>query len=235
MDLMQALLDQLLQGSPLRSEFSVAGMTVALLVSTVAAALAQLLYEYFYEHVETGSQIQRSFPLVGPSVTLLFITVQLSLPLSLGLLGALSIVRFRVPIKEPEEIGFLMVVIAASIACATYSYGLLVILFAIVIAVLLARQALGDRFGGRGRHGGLVMITLSDASYERNASEIERLLESEVGRVRLEHLSGRDGRMHLNYAFRGRPGIDWAEFKTALSALCAPESISVLFARQGGI
>ena len=41
--------------------------------------------------------------LIGPSVTLLFICVQLSLPLSLGLLGALSIVRFRVPIKEPEE------------------------------------------------------------------------------------------------------------------------------------
>ena len=36
--------------------------------------------------------------------------------MSLGLLGALSIVRFRTPIKEPEEIGFLMVVIATSLA-----------------------------------------------------------------------------------------------------------------------
>ena len=232
---MQSLLDQILQGSAVRGEFGVAGMTLAMLVSTAAAALAQFLYEYFYEHVETGSQIQRSFLLMGPSVTLLFLTVQLSLPLSLGLLGALSIVRFRVPIKEPEEIGFLMVVIASAIACATYNYGLLAILFAIVIAVLLVRERLGERFGGRGRHGGLVMLTLSDESYGRNAAEIERLLESVVGRVRLEHLSGRDGRTSLNYAFRGRPGIDWPAVKSALAALCQPETVSVLFSRQGGV
>jgi hypothetical protein len=232
---MQSLFDQILHGSAVRAEFGVGGMALAMVVSTVAAALAQYLYEHFYEHVETGSQIQRSFLLVGPSVTLLFLTVQLSLPLSLGLLGALSIVRFRVPIKEPEEIGFLMVVIASAIACATYSFASLVILFVIVIAVLLAREGLGDRFGGRGRHGGLVMLTLSDDAYGRHAAAIEGLLESVVGRVRLEHMSGRDGRTNLNYAFRGRPGIDWSAVRAALADLCQPENVSVLFSRQGGV
>jgi hypothetical protein len=231
---MQTLLDRLMAAPP-GAELGVGGMVLALVVSTAAALLAQVLYEVFYEHVETGSQIHRSFLLVGPSVTLLFLVVQLSLPLSLGLLGALSIVRFRVPIKEPEEVGFLMVVIASSIACATASYGLLAILFGIVIVVLAGRHGLGERLGGRSRNGGLLMLTLSDDSFAQHGSGIESFLVGRIGRVRLEHLATRDGRTHLSYAFRGKPGIDWAETRAAVGDMCSPEDISVLFARQGGI
>ncbi len=230
---MQALLDALAAGSVLQGEMGLGGLILAMVMSTVAAALAQVLYQTFYDHVETGSQIQRSFVLIGPSVTLLFITVQLSLPLSLGLLGALSIVRFRVPIKEPEEVGFLMVVIAASIACSTASYTLLVVLFAIVIAALMARRMLAG--SSASRQGGLLMLTLRDESYAEHGSGIEGVLGARLGSVRLEHLASRDGRTHLNFAFRGRPGVDWADTRAALNELCAPEDMSVLFSRPGGV
>lgn len=231
---MQALLDALAAGSALQGEMGLGGLILAMVMSTVAAALAQVLYQTFYEHVETGSQIQRAFVLIGPSVTLLFITVQLSLPLSLGLLGALSIVRFRVPIKEPEEVGFLMVVIAASIACSTASYTLLVVLFAIVITALVARRALAGRAGGSGQ-GGLLMLTLRDESYAQHGPAIEGVLGARLGPVRLEHLASREGRTHLNYAFRGRSGVDWADTRAVLNELCAPEDMSVLFSRPGGV
>jgi hypothetical protein len=208
------------------------GIVVAMLVSTAASAAAQLLYALFCERRATGSQIQRSFLLIGPSVTLLFICVQLSLPLSLGLLGALSIVRFRVPVKEPEEVGFLMVVIAASIACATYSYHLLAILLLLVAGVLALREALSGRAGRGGGTGGALLLTLSDEAYARHAAEIERLLRESLGRVRLESLASRDGRTDLNYAFRGRPGIEWSGVKRKLAETCGPEAVSVLFNRQ---
>lgn len=57
--------------------------------------------------------------------------MQFSLPLSLGLLGALSIVRFRTPIKEPEEVGFIMLTIATAISCATFNLLFLLILLAV--------------------------------------------------------------------------------------------------------
>jgi O-antigen ligase len=229
---MQSILEQLLPGTLARGDLAIGGVALALLVSAAAAALTQFLYQHFFENVETGSQIHRSFLLIGPSVTLLFITVQLSLPLSLGLLGALSIVRFRVPIKEPEEIGFLMVLIASSIVCATFSYALLVLLYAVVIGVLVLRQLFGGRLG---RQGGLLMITLADDAFARSGAELERVLSAAVGNVRLEHLSGRDGQTHLNYAFRGRRDADFARLRADLAALCAPESVSVLFSRPGGL
>ncbi len=53
--------------------------------------------------------------------------------------------------------------------------------------------------------------------------------------MRLEHLSGKDGRTSLNYAFRGRRGTDWQALKAQLADLCQPETMSVVFSRQGGI
>ncbi len=213
--------------------FTVAGMALALAASTAAALAVQLLYEYFYEHRETGSQIHRSFLLLSPSITLLFIAVQLSLPLSLGLLGALSIVRFRVPIREPEEVGFLMVVIAAAIGCATYSYGLVAMLFAVVVVVLVGRDLWARR--RTGPEGGVLLLTLRDEEYGRCALEMEELLRAHLGTIRLEHLSGKDGTTTLNYAFRGRPKVAWPRMKAELGSLCHPDALSVVFTRPGGL
>jgi hypothetical protein len=230
------LIERLAGFTPVQTEGNALwGILLALAVSTVAAALAQLLYVIFFEKRQTGSQIQRSFLLIGPSITLLFICVQISLPLSLGLLGALSIVRFRVPIKEPEEVGFLMVVVASSIACATYSYVLLAALFVVVVVALLLREPLAARLGRAGRMGGLLLITLPDEAHQAHDRALEPLLEGCLGRVRLESVTSRDGVTNLSYAFRGRPGIAWAEVKREIAETCRATAVSVLFSRPGGI
>lgn len=104
---------------------------ILLLVSFFASLYISRLYVRFYRPRGTGSLAYRSFPLLGVSVTAIFICVQFSLPLSLGLLGALSIVRFRTPIKEPEEVGFIMLTIATAISCATFNLLFLLILLSV--------------------------------------------------------------------------------------------------------
>ena len=110
---------------------------IAVLISLFASLLAGWMYSRFYERKGTGSQIHRAFPLLGISITALFICIQVSLPLSLGLLGALSIIRFRTPIKEPEEAGFIMLVIASSVVCATFNFQFLVFLYVAALATLM--------------------------------------------------------------------------------------------------
>lgn len=57
------------------------------------------------------------------TITCLVITViKFSLALSLGLVGALSIVRFRAAIKEPEELVYLFFVIGIGLACGANQY-----------------------------------------------------------------------------------------------------------------
>ena len=80
------------------------GFAFAIGTSSLVGVLISALYQAFYENRATGAQVHRSFLLMAPSITALFIAIQFSLPLSLGLLAALSVIRFRTPIKEPEEI-----------------------------------------------------------------------------------------------------------------------------------
>ena len=130
-------------GSQQMEDVGVAGFVFVMTVSLVCAIFVAHLYRYFYSGRSTGSQIHRAFPLLGISITSIFITIQFSLPLSLGLLGALSIVRFRTPIKEPEEIGFLMLVIATSLSCATFNFVFLgIVLLVAVVALLLLRSGM---------------------------------------------------------------------------------------------
>jgi len=119
---------------------SLYGYVALIVISIVAALLISHLYVTFFDANSTGSRIHRAFPLLGPAVTTIFLTVQFSLPLSLGLLGALSIVRFRTPIKEPEEIGFILLVIACSISIATFNIAFTALLYVTVFAFLFIQS-----------------------------------------------------------------------------------------------
>ncbi|RLA84388.1 MAG: hypothetical protein DRG78_01595 [Epsilonproteobacteria bacterium] len=66
-----------------------------------------------YSYSLTGKMhIASVMPILASVIFLVIIIVKSSLALSLGLVGALSIVRFRTPIKEPEELVYLFLVIA---------------------------------------------------------------------------------------------------------------------------
>ena len=117
-------------GNQRMEDIGIGAFIFVISASLVSAFAISSLYTYFFSKRATGSQVHRAFPLLSISITVIFITIQFSLPLSLGLLGALSIVRFRTPIKEPEEIGFIMLVIASSLSCATFN-----IIFTVILAI----------------------------------------------------------------------------------------------------
>src|ERR687897_62506 len=108
-------------------------------VSLLSSLFIAYLYLHFYSNRATGSQVHRAFPLLAMSITAIFVTIQFSLPLSLGLLGALSIVRFRAPVKEPEEIGFVMLVVAVSVVVATFKLAFLGIIFVAALGALASQ------------------------------------------------------------------------------------------------
>ena len=73
-------------------------------------------------------------PILSGIVFLVIVIVKSSLALSLGLVGALSIVRFRTPIKEPEELIYLFLAIAIGLG---YGSGHLIITTLITLLILI--------------------------------------------------------------------------------------------------
>jgi len=156
------VLDVLDRFQELREQLDPGLFVLALLASLAASFAAAGRSRVIYERRGTGSQVHRAVPLLGISITTLFIGVQLSIPLSLGLLGALSIIRFRTPIKEPEEVGFIMLVIAAAVSAATFNFRFLVLLYVVALAsLLLARGARAWTFL---RRDGVLVLTLPDGT-----------------------------------------------------------------------
>ncbi|MCK5359842.1 MAG: DUF4956 domain-containing protein, partial [Gammaproteobacteria bacterium] len=81
----------------------------------IGAALSLVLRWHFKQFGSTLSnreEFAQVFPFVLLTTVLIISIVKSSLALSLGLVGALSIVRFRTPIKEPEELAYLFIAIA---------------------------------------------------------------------------------------------------------------------------
>jgi hypothetical protein len=123
------------------NEFITPNMTqldlIPTLFSFVMCVIMSFIVRDFY--------IKRSFSLTGKMhigsiipvlsavVFLVIIVVKSSLALSLGLVGALSIVRFRTPIKEPEELVYLFLAIAIGLG---YAAGQILITTILILAIL---------------------------------------------------------------------------------------------------
>lgn len=205
---------------------------IAILVSLLASLAAGWLYARFYERRGTGSQINRAFPLLGISITALFICIQVSLPLSLGLLGALSIVRFRTPIKEPEEVGFIMLVIAASIICATFNFPFLLFLYAVAAGVLWAIH--GTRAWRGGGRDGIVLVTLADGQAAASQGAIEECVRRHARRSFVESAVSQEGVSSLQFSFTDfRGGV--ADLQDELRRLAPVNSVQIFFNRPGGL
>jgi hypothetical protein len=171
-------------GAPAMAQIGIWPFIFLMATSLAGSLLASYLYLQFYSSRATGSQVYRAFPLLGLSITAIFVCIQFSLPLSLGLLGALSIVRFRTPIKEPEEVGFIMLVIAVSIATATFKLAFVGLLLIVAVIALL----LQTRRGVQRRGEGTLVVTVPDATAMREAA-ITDAVRRHVGGARLESLS----------------------------------------------
>jgi len=200
-------------------------------VSLASSLFIAYLYVHFFSSRATGSQVHRAFPLLGLSVTAIFICIQFSLPLSLGLLGALSIVRFRTPIKEPEEIGFIMLVIAVSIACATYQLAFIGILFVVAIAALLVQRF--SRLLRRTIRDGVIVISMPAQEYATHAAVLDQTIEKRLVKAQLESVSKNDGAMVLSYNFTGLTQPALLSLQADLDQLAGGSSFNIFFNRPG--
>jgi hypothetical protein len=202
--------------------------------SLIASLVVAYLYLQFYSSRATGSQVHLAFPLLAVAVTAIFLTIQFSLPLSLGLLGALSIVRFRTPIKESEEIAFIMLVIATSLACATFHLtGLLAILVVAVVA-LVARRFAPSLLTGASHDGSMVLALPSD-EYAKRGEELHRYLQQRLRRSRVESISRTDGQVVVTMSFRAEPAAGIAALEQGLTRIVELRQLTIVYSRPGAL
>ena len=100
---------------PAPAELSLYALTVNLILGATLAYILRWFYIRFGTMYSNRRIIANNFPLMVLTTTVVISIVKSSLALSLGLVGALSIVRFRTAIKEPEELSYLFLSIAVGL------------------------------------------------------------------------------------------------------------------------
>lgn len=197
----------------------------ALAFSLAASIVVYVFYHYTYGN-QIGAGVNRTFLLGGPAITTLFIAIQFSLPLSLGLLGALSFVRFRTPVKDPAEIGYLLLLIASSIGAATYNYELVGVLFGLTIVALIAQKASGRYLPSRG--GKDLIVTVTGPDFGAVEAQLLAFLKAELRGFTLESHAIAEGRASLHVRFqRSADGDAWGRFTTRLNERIAPAQAEI--------
>ena len=90
--------------------------------------------------------IADSFPLLVISIILIIYLIKSSIALSLGLVGDLSIVRFRAAIKEPEELIYILFVIAIGLGLGAKQVTPVLIIFFVTITYLFLRNKFSNNY-----------------------------------------------------------------------------------------
>ncbi|MBN2239597.1 MAG: DUF4956 domain-containing protein [Dehalococcoidales bacterium] len=191
----------------------------------LASIAAYLMYQLFYGSKYIGAGVHRTFLIGGPAIAMIFLVIQTSIPLGIGLLGALSFVRFRTPIKDPAEIGFLLLLIASSIGSATGNLIPTAILFAIVFAALGVHRLMSNKVALFGR--GHLMISVDKPSFPELEKKLSSFLTGQLRGLNLDSMSTMDNRISLQYQYRRRSGFDWAAFTSELNQLAGSASVDV--------
>lgn len=145
------------------------------------------------------ADVKRAIPFVLLTTILIVSVVSASLPLSIGLLGALSIVRFRTPVKEAEELAYLFSAVAFGVGLGAGKYGVTIVTAAVILlftSVLCYRRA-----SPSGRNMYLVVEwRQSEWEAQRTLLYIRKTIESRVGAGELMRLDERAGEFEVTYA-----------------------------------
>jgi hypothetical protein len=107
--------------------------------TTVLSFILGMIYIKFGSSISNKKSFAGNFTLLALTTFLVISIIKSSLALSLGLVGALSIVRFRAAIKEPEELVYLFLCISVGLGFGAEQRYITLLAFSLIIVILILR------------------------------------------------------------------------------------------------
>lgn len=188
---------------------SLVDMVIALALAFGVGLFIFLVYKKTYSGVMYSSGFGGTLVALTMITAMVILAVTSNVVLSLGMVGALSIVRFRTAIKEPMDIAFLFWAIAAGIVIAAGLIPLALfgsVIIGIIMLIFVNRKSAHDPF--------IAVITCEDGESEKRAAEF---MKAHVEKAVIKSKAARSGCIELNYEVRLKGGD--TDFVTGLSAL----------------
>lgn len=150
-------------------------------VFAIALSIAMgLIISQVYKQTHRGMNYELSFMstlvLLAPIVTVVMLFIRGDLVLSLGLIGSLSIIRFRTPIKDTRDMVYLFWTIAVGLGAGTYNWAIVLIASIIIVPVVFILYF--TRYG-RAKDAEFVLVCAGEGEYP--LTDIQGSIRAQLG------------------------------------------------------
>lgn len=213
---------------------AIASLPKLILSLGLAALLGLILgeaYVRFGHSLSNRRAFARNFLMLTVTTTLIISIVRSSLALSLGLVGALSIVRFRAAIKEPEELAFLFLAISAGLGLGAGQPVVTIVALAIILGLIAIRSKMTPR----PNQPNLYLTVASPAAATLDANQILEALAAEGASGSLTRFDRTSEQFEAAFTVEFKSVNNLERFTQRLRSLSPQVKISCLENRGLGI
>lgn len=188
-------------------------LAINMLLSIVLSSGLAWFYIKYGKSLSNRSKFANMLPVLALVTVLIISVVKSSLALSLGLVGALSIVRFRTAIKEPEELIYLFTAIAIGLGLGADQRWPTVVAILIILGYLYVRTLLTPQPSKNN-----LFFSLTTPDQDRTFSELNELLVSHTKTADLRRLDHHNGTLQATYLINCADDAALAALLDALKA-----------------
>ncbi len=154
------------------AQFSSLNYLINIILTALLAHLLGLLYNRFGNSLSNRKSFAKNFVMLAVTTMIIITIVKSSLALSLGLVGALSIVRFRAAIKEPEELTYLFLNIAIGLGFGADQRMATIIGFLFIALFLIGKNRLIRKSNDENQN-----LILTVSTEHPSVNQIDKIVE----------------------------------------------------------
>lgn len=188
---------------------------INMILSAVCAYILSIVYVHWGSSLSNRRKFAANFMLMTITTTFIILVVRSSVALSLGLVGALSIVRFRTAVKEPEELAYLFFAIGLGIGLGDNQRMITFVALAVGILIIGLRRVLRKSDADVNLH-----VTI--ASHDPIMVQLESITETlrqHTAKLKLLRFDESATALEAAYLIEFRDMADLEQARTALRAL----------------
>ncbi len=179
------------------SAFSIYNYILNILICAALLFILSIVYRKFGNSISNRAQLSKVLIVVGVTTFIIISIVKSSLALSLGLVGALSIVRFRTAIKEPEELGYFFMAIAIGLGMGANQ--ILPTVIGIIVLVLIIILFRKNVFKDSITQTLLLSTNIPQEAQTNTTDKIAKIIGEKSSQLEVKRINYGQDKMDLNF------------------------------------
>ena len=205
-------------------QVSLIDFSINITLTALLALILSVIFRRYATVISNRRSFANNFVLIATTTMLIIAIVKSSLALSLGLVGALSIVRFRAAIKEPEELAYLFLSIAIGLGMGADQRKVTIVAFIFIIVIIMIRSFSRKKVDDRN-----LFLSISAPFVEKiDIEKVVEILVKYCSSVSLQRLDESQEKVDLSFIVEFTDIAALKGCKTELQDLYNSASISFL-------